>query len=88
MQAGHARLTAADRADAERLRLNTRVDMVMRSPEAAVRRLVACALLLRVDLSADYALLFLRQAPELRTRAEVWAWVEAIPKQFDQETMQ
>lgn len=58
-------LDAAERAEADRLRRDTRTAAIMDAPEAAAeeRRLIAFALLLRLDLSPDAARLFLRQAP-------------------------
>ena len=88
MQIKHAHPGAADRAEAERLRLDTRSDTIMGAPEAAGRGHVAFALLLRLDLSPETAVLFLREAPELRTAAQVWAWVETIPQQIEPETLQ
>lgn len=82
-------LDAADRAEADRLRRDTRIDAIMGAPEAEAeeRRLVAFALVLRLDLSPDAALLFLRQAPELRTVNEVSSWVGSIPRQPDAEAL-
>jgi hypothetical protein len=62
--------------------------MIMGAPEAAGRQLVAFALLLRLDLSPDTAVLYLRHAPALRTAPEVSAWIEAIPVQPGTETLQ
>ncbi|AIQ91171.1 hypothetical protein [Methylobacterium oryzae] len=80
-------LDAAERAEADRLRRDTRTAAIMDAPEAAAeeRRLIAFALLLRLDLSPDAARLFLRQAPALRTVDEVASWVGAIPRQPDTE---
>ena len=76
-------LDAADRAEANRLRRDTRLDAIMGAPEAETeeRRLVAFALALRLDLSPDAAVLLLRQAPELRTVDAVASWVGVIPRQ-------
>lgn len=73
---------------ASHLRGSARVAAIMGTPEAKARHLVAFALLLRTDLSPDSALMFLRAAPELRTPGEIWSWVENIPQQAEQETMQ
>ena len=82
------RLDAADMAEADRLRRDERTDMIMRAPEAERQQLVAFALLLRLDLSPDVAVLFLRQALELHTVDEAASWVGAIPRQPDTETLQ
>lgn len=76
-------LDAADRAEAARLRRDTRISAIMDAPEAEAeeRRLVAFALALRLDLTPDAAVLLLRQAPELRTVDAVASWVGAIPRQ-------
>ena len=81
-------LDAADRAEAYRLRRDTRIDAIMGAPEAEAeeRRLVAFALALRLDLTPDAAVLLLRQAPELRTVDAVSSWVGAIPLQSHPET--
>lgn len=81
-------LDAADRAEAYRLRRDTRIDAIMGAPEAAAeeRRLVAFALALRLDLSPDTAVLLLREAPELRTVDAVSSWVGAIPVHPHPET--
>lgn len=81
---------ADDREEADRLRRDTRTTAIMGAPEAEAeeRRLLAFALLLRLDLTPDAAVLFLRQAPELRTVDEVSSWVGAIPRQPDMETRQ
>ena len=81
-------LDAADRAEAGRLRRDLRTDAIMGAPEARGCQLVAFALLLRLDLSPDAAVMFLREAPPLRTVADVRAWVEAIPIQPETETRQ
>ncbi|WP_342167083.1 hypothetical protein [Methylobacterium sp. SD21] len=76
-------LDAAERAEVSRLRRDSRIDTIMGAPEADAeeRRLIAFALVLRLDLSPDAAVLLLRQAPELRTVDAVSAWVGAIPVQ-------
>lgn len=76
-------IAEADRAEAAGLRRDRRLDTIMSAPEAEAeeRRLIAFALVLRLDLSPDAAVLFLRQAPALRTVDEVSAWVGAIPHQ-------
>ena len=81
-------LDADDRAEADRLRRDARTAVIMGAPEAEAegRRLVAFALLLRLDLSPDAAVLFLRQAPALRTVDEVSTWVGAIPVLSHPET--
>lgn len=60
----------------------------MGAPEAEAedRRLIAFALLLRLDLSPDAARLLLRQAPELRTVDAVSSWVALIPILLGEET--
>ena len=78
-------LDGAEHAEADRLRRDTRTDMIMRAPEAERQQLVAFALLLRLDLSPEAAVLFLRHAPALRTVDEVSSWVGAIPRQPDME---
>lgn len=80
-------LNAADRDEVTRLRRDTRLDAILGAPEAEAeeRRLIAFALVLRLDLSPDAAVLFLRQAPALRTVDEVSAWVGAIPHQSSPE---
>lgn len=85
-----AELDYLDMEDADRLRRDTRIAAIMGAPEAEAeeRRLLAFGLLLRTDLSSDAAVLFLRQAPELRTVDEVSSWVGAIPRQPDMETRQ
>ncbi|KQS59502.1 hypothetical protein ASG32_31370 [Methylobacterium sp. Leaf361] len=81
-------LDASDRAEAYRLRRDTRIDAILGAPEAEAeeRRLVAFALALRLDLTPDAAVLLLRQAPELRTVDAVSSWVGAIPVQPHPET--
>ncbi|XYD10518.1 hypothetical protein R1A27_08620 [Methylobacterium sp. NMS12] len=79
-------LDAADMAETDRLRRDTRTATIMEAPEAEGRQLVAFALLLRTDLSPDAAVLLLRQAPELRTPDAVASWVEAIPVLSHPET--
>ncbi|WP_020091258.1 hypothetical protein [Methylobacterium sp. 285MFTsu5.1] len=81
-------LDAADRAEAYRLRRDTRIDAIMGAPEAAAeeRRLVAFALALRLDISPDAAVLLLRLAPELRTVDAVSSWVALIPILLNEET--
>lgn len=76
-------LDASERAEVSRFRRGTRINTIMGAPEAEAeeRRLIAFALVLRLDLSPDAAVLFLRQAPTLRTVDEVSAWVGAIPRQ-------
>lgn len=68
-------------------RCGVRRDAIMRQPEAQAQHLVAFALLLRLDISPETALLYLRQAPSLHTASEVTAWVEVIPVQPDPETL-
>lgn len=82
------RLDAADHAEADRLRRDTRTDAIMGAPEAEGRQLLAFALLLRLDISPETAVLYLREAPPLRTVEEVGFWVEAIPLQPDEEVCQ
>lgn len=65
-----------------------RRDAVLGAPEAQGRDLLAFALLIRFDLSAEDAVLYLRQAPNLHTVAEVSAWVDAIPRPPAPETLQ
>lgn len=79
---------AIDRAAAARLRRDNRLDAIIGAPEAEGRHLAAFALALRLDLPADAARLFLRQAPPLSTVDEVAAWVEAIPVQPATEVRQ
>ncbi|SEI14991.1 hypothetical protein SAMN02799636_06005 [Methylobacterium sp. 275MFSha3.1] len=79
-------LDAADMAEVDRLRRDTRTATIMEAPEAEGRQLVAFALLLRTDLSPDAAVLLLRQAPDLRTVDAVASWVEAIPVLSHPET--
>lgn len=81
-------LDAADRAEAARLRRETRLDTIMGAPEAEPeeRRLVAFALVLRTDLSPDAARLLLRQAPEMQTVDAVSSWVARIPILLSEET--
>lgn len=76
-------LNADDREEADRLRRNTRISVIMGATEAEAeeRRLIAFALVLRLDLSPEAAVLFLRQAPPLRMVDEVSSWVGAIPVQ-------
>jgi len=61
---------------------------VLGAPEAQDKDLLAFALLIRFDLSAEDAVLYLRQAPSLLTVAEVSAWVEAIPRPPASDTLQ
>lgn len=79
---------ADDCEEADRLRRDTRIAAIMGAPEAEAeeRRLLAFGLLLRLDLTPDAAVLFLRQAPQLRTVDEVSSWVGAIPRQPAPET--
>ena len=81
-------LDADDCAEADRLRRDTRINAIMGAPEAEAedRRLIAFALLLRLDLSPDAARLLLRQAPELRTVDAVSSWVALIPILLGEET--
>ncbi len=81
-------LDAADRAEAYRLRRDTRISAIMDSPEAASEehRLIAFALAVRLDLTPDAARLLLRQAPELRTVDAVSSWVALIPILLNEET--
>lgn len=68
-------------------RCGARRDAIMGRPEAEAQHLVAFALLLRLDISPETAVLYLRQAPPLHTAPEVTAWVEAIPVQPAPETL-
>lgn len=82
-------LDLADEILARQARGKARRDAVINAPEAAGRSLLAFALALRLDLSAEHAVLYLREAPDgLNTVAEVAAWVEAIPLQTATETRQ
>lgn len=85
-------LQSADLADEvldRQARATARREAVLGAPEAQGRELVAFSLLLRLDLSSEAAILFLRQAPhDLSTAAAVRTWVEAIPHQDAMETMQ
>ena len=79
-------LDSSDRAEVARLRRDTRLNAIISAPEAEGRTLAAFALALRLDLPADAARLFLRQAPPLSTVDEVAAWAGAIPLQPEPET--
>ncbi|WP_066927319.1 hypothetical protein [Methylobacterium sp. CCH5-D2] len=80
---------SADEVLARQARSEARRDAVLNAPEAADRGLLAFALALRLDLSAEHAVLYLREAPAgLNTASRVAAWVEAIPLQTSTETRQ
>ena len=84
-------LGAADPAAdvlARQARAVARSDAILGAPEAHGRDLTAFALAMRLDLSAEHAVLYLREAPPLHTVAEVSAWVEAIPYQTATEFRQ
>lgn len=86
----HAYLDATDLADDvpdRQARVAGRSDAILGAPEAEAQHLVAIALLLRLDISPETAVLYLRQAPPLHTAPEVTEWVEAIPVQPDPETL-
>ena len=73
-----------DLADDEltrQVRAAARHSAILGAPEAHGQDLTAFALVLRLDLSAEHVVLYLREAPPLHTAAEVFAWVEAIPHQ-------
>lgn len=78
----------ADAVPARRAQHEARRDAVLGAPEAQGRSLLAFALVMRFDLSAEDAVLYLREAPALLTVAEVSAWVEAIPHPPAAETLQ
>ncbi|MCJ2084309.1 hypothetical protein [Methylobacterium sp. J-090] len=78
----------ADEMMDRRAQHEARRKTVLGAPEAQGRDLVAFALLIRFDLSAEDAVLYLREAPTLLTVAEVSAWVEAIPRPPVVETLQ
>lgn len=84
----HPATDIAGKALGRQARALARWEAVLGAPEAEDRGLLAFGLLLRVDLSPETVVLFLRQAPDLRTAAEVHAWVETIPQQAGTETRQ
>ena len=73
---------------ARQARAAARRNAILGAPEAHGRDLTAFALAMRLDLSAEHAVLYLREAPPLHTVAEVSAWVEAIPHQTSMEIRQ
>ncbi len=89
MNAAADHLDLADEVLDRQARAKARRDAVLNAPEAVDRGLLAFALALRLDLSAEHAVLYLREAPAgLNTVAAVAAWVEAIPLQTATETRQ
>ena len=80
--------TDVDEHLARQARATARRDAILGAPEAQGCDLTAFALAMRLDLSTEHAVLFLREAPPLHTAAEVSAWVEAIPHQTATEIRQ
>lgn len=79
---------AADDVLARQALAAIRRDAIFGAAEAQDHGLTAFALALRLDLSIQDVLLYLREAPPLRTADEVHAWVEAIPHPPSRATLQ
>jgi hypothetical protein len=74
---------------ARRIATRERYREIMDAPEAVGRENLAFALALRFDLPADRVVSLLSVSPpDLRAVNDVMAWVEAVPRQPETETVQ